>query len=77
MEKVKSASVDARLLCLAEAAERLGVSIWTLRAWVQTGKISSHKLGRRRLVSSEEVARLIDSSHIPASAGISEKMAVA
>lgn len=54
------------LLPIAEAAVFLGVSPNTLRAWVQEGKIESHKLFGRRLISEEEILRLREISRIPA-----------
>jgi hypothetical protein len=59
----KSARTDEqtneRLLPLDVGAGRLGVSVWTLRAWVQHGKVKSNKL---------EIRRLIEASTVPARA---------
>jgi excisionase family DNA binding protein len=57
---------DERLAPIPEAAHRWGVSIWTVRDWIQNGKIASHKLGGRRLVPVMEIERLIAESHRPA-----------
>ena len=57
-----------RLTGLEAAATRLGISVWTLRAWVQQGKIASNKLGGRRLIAESEIQRLITQSHVPARA---------
>lgn len=57
---------NERLLPLREGAERLGVSIWTIRSWVQKGRVTSHKLGGKRLITESEVARLIEESRVPA-----------
>ena len=46
-----------RLHGLDSVAERLNVSIWTVRRWVQTGGLSSLKLGARRLITESEVQR--------------------
>lgn len=35
------------LLTLKEAAERLGVHVSTLRAWVRTGQIPAYRVGGR------------------------------
>ena len=51
---------------LPEGARRLGVSIWTLRDWIANGKITSHKLGGRRLIPVSEIERLIEKSRQPA-----------
>lgn len=57
---------DERLMPIYQAADRLGLSHWTLRLWVQHGKIASHKLGGRRLIPISEIERLIAESRIPA-----------
>ena len=53
------------LLTIKAAATRLGLSVWTIRKWVQNGKIESNKLGTRRLIPAAEVARLIKESTVP------------
>jgi excisionase family DNA binding protein len=40
-------------------AERLGVSVHTVRAWIQRGLLASVKLGTRRLVSEAEIQRVM------------------
>lgn len=57
-----------RLAPIPEAANRWGVSPWTVRYWIQIGKIASHKLGSRRLVPVSEIDRLITESRVPARA---------
>ena len=56
----------APLVPLKEAADHLGVSLWTLRQWIQLGRIESHKLYGRRLISEDEICRLIEASRVPA-----------
>jgi excisionase family DNA binding protein len=56
----------SRLLPLDVGATLLGVSLNTLRAWIQMGRVESHKLFGRRLISEDEVCRLIDMSRSPA-----------
>lgn len=55
------------LLPLSAAAEVLGLSIHTMRQWVQRGLIESHKLrnGARR-ISEDELIRIIEQSRQPA-----------
>lgn len=60
---------EERLAQIPEAANRLGVSVWTLRAWIQAGTITSNKLGGRRLIPVSEIERLIEQSRVPARAG--------
>ena len=47
-----------RLLSLEDAAGMCSVSIWTIRKWVNKGKIKSIKLGSRRLIPKSELQRL-------------------
>jgi excisionase family DNA binding protein len=49
-----------RLLSIEQAAEVLGVSVWTLRKWISDGKIRSAKLGSRRLIPVSELRRFIN-----------------
>jgi excisionase family DNA binding protein len=37
--------VPSRLLSLRQAADYLGVSYWTVRNWVESGKLSAIRLG--------------------------------
>jgi excisionase family DNA binding protein len=56
----------ARLRTITEAAEWLGRKPRTLRDWIQRGLIESHKLFGCRMISEEEIIRLIEESRIPA-----------
>jgi excisionase family DNA binding protein len=47
------------LKSLDKVAKRLDVSIWTIRRWVQDGRLASIRLGARRLISESEVQRVI------------------
>jgi excisionase family DNA binding protein len=51
--------VEDRLVSIKDAAEILAISPWTVRAWVTQGKISSAKLGTRRLIPESEINRLL------------------
>jgi excisionase family DNA binding protein len=51
--------IEDRLVGIKNAAEILAVSHWTLRAWITQGKISSAKLGARRLIPESEINRLL------------------
>ena len=80
MSQVKSSTVlviEEKLHGLEIAAARLGIALWTLRAWVQKGKVASNKLGGRRLIAESEIQRLIESSHVPARADAETKTATA
>jgi excisionase family DNA binding protein len=48
-------------LTIGEAAELLGVSVWTLRNWDRTGKMKSHRhpVNGYRLYRREDLAALL------------------
>jgi excisionase family DNA binding protein len=51
--------IEDRLVNIKDAAAILAISPWTVRAWITQGKISSAKLGARRLVPESEINRLL------------------
>ena len=53
------------LVDVSVAAQRLGLSHWTLRAWAGKGRIGSHKLGRRLLFSPSELDRIVREGERP------------
>ncbi len=57
-----------KLLDIREAADRLGVSWWTLGRWARQGRFRTVRLGSRRLVPESELARLIASNMTEATA---------
>jgi len=59
-------SVTVRLWSLAQAAERLGVSVKCLRGWVYRRKIGYVKVGRAVRISDETIQGIIDRGTIPA-----------
>lgn len=54
------------LISIDRTAETLSVSPWTVRAWIQQGKLGSVKLGSRRLVPQSEIERLINNARTQA-----------
>lgn len=60
---------EAEFLGVAEAETRTGVSRWTWRRWAYDGKIASVKLGRRLLIPTAEIQRIIDRGMRPAVEG--------
>jgi excisionase family DNA binding protein len=58
-ELVTFRAAEERLNDLETTARRLSVSIWTVRRWVQNGRLASVKLGARRLVTESEIQRAI------------------
>jgi excisionase family DNA binding protein len=55
-----------RLISIEKAADVLGVSPWTIRAWITQGKLGSAKLGSRRLLPESEIQKLIADARVPA-----------
>jgi len=47
------------LLSVQEAAERLGVSFWTVYRMARNGQLASIRIGRRRLFAAEDLEELI------------------
>ncbi len=58
--------IESRLMSLPKAAEELGVTVNTLRAWVYRRKIDYVKVGRSVRVSEATVQRVIDRGTMPA-----------
>ena len=50
------------LLSVEQAAQRLGVSFWTVYRLARSGRLSSIRLGRRRLFAEEDLERLISTT---------------
>lgn len=47
------------LRSVEEAAGLLGISKWTVRAYIRDGRLKAVRLGRRVLLSEEELERLV------------------
>ncbi|MSO22253.1 MAG: DNA-binding protein [Acidobacteria bacterium] len=48
------------LVSISKAAERLGgISHWTVRSWIAQGRLTTVKLGARRLIPVSELSRLV------------------
>jgi excisionase family DNA binding protein len=54
--------VDDRLLSLPEAAQRLGISRRSLRAWVRQMRLGVVRLGRRVLFSPADLEKFIQAN---------------
>jgi len=50
------------LIDLKEAGRLLGLSVWTIRAYVKAGKLAPVRFGRRILLEVSELERLIEQS---------------
>lgn len=55
-----------RLISLDDAADRIGLSVWTLRRWVCQGRLPSVKLGGRRLLAESTIETLVAKGMRPA-----------
>ena len=58
-----------QLLALDEVADRLRLSLHTVRRWASVRRLPIVKLGRRVLVSENERLKLVDARTVPAHAG--------
>ena len=47
------------LMSVVEAAGLLGISQWTVRAYIREGKLRPVRLGRRVLLTEDELERLV------------------
>jgi excisionase family DNA binding protein len=57
---MQARTVKAEYLGVAEAEAQTGVSRWTWRRWAYDGRITSVKLGKRLLIPSAEISRLVE-----------------
>jgi len=61
MERSKQEESPATtMLTVPEACERLRISKWTLYRLIQAGKLTSVKIGSRRLISLASIAKFIE-----------------
>jgi excisionase family DNA binding protein len=58
---------DDQLLSLPAAARRLGVSLYTLRAWIRQRRLPHLKLGMRVLLDPQDLQHFIDTNRVEAS----------
>ena len=54
--------MEKLLLSIAEAAQVINLSPWTVRAFIKSGKLRPVRLGRRVLLEPSELERLIQES---------------
>ena len=47
------------LRSVEEAAELLGISKWTVRSYIKTGKLKPVRIGRRILLAEDELERFV------------------
>jgi excisionase family DNA binding protein len=70
LKTVPASEQGLQLLRIQDFAARLGISVWTARAWAYAGKISSVKVGARLQVPESEVARIITENLRPRVASV-------
>ena len=59
---MEEARGNGRLYSLDEAARQLGISVWTIRAHAKNGgSLRTTRVGRRVLVSANELERIVAS----------------
>ena len=44
---------------IRDAAKAVGLSVWTLRAWIRQGKVAAVRLGRRVMIEPGELHRMV------------------
>ena len=59
-------SLHERPRTVGEAAEELGLSIYTIRAWIACHRLAHLRLGRAIRVPADELRRVIEESLVPA-----------
>ncbi len=57
---------NAQRLSIAEAAAILGVSRFTLRAWVRQRRLAFHRLGRRIVIDRGDLEQFLQAHRVPA-----------
>ena len=51
---------------VAEAANELGLSVYTVRAWIASRRIAHIRLGRAIRIQADELRRIIEAGTVPA-----------
>lgn len=51
---------------VAQAADELGLSVYTVRAWIASRRLAHLRLGRAIRIPAAEVRRVIEASTVPA-----------
>mgnify|MGYP001492306754 CR=1 FL=1 len=64
--KTERKGISPMLLTVAQAANALGLSRWTIIKWIADGRIGSVKLGKRRMLEVSAIQALIEKSRISA-----------
>jgi excisionase family DNA binding protein len=62
---MRSTTKSPSPISIPAAADRLGVSLYTVRAWIRSRRIPHLKLGRRVLVDPRDVEALLRAARVP------------
>lgn len=54
-----------QLFGVEDAAKKLAISPWTLRAYIQRGTVRTVRIGRRVLLSADELRRIVEHGSEP------------
>lgn len=63
---IRAPVVSERPRTVSEAAEELGLSIHTIRAWIASRRLAHLRLGRAIRIPAAEIRRVIENSTVPA-----------
>lgn len=61
----ESAATNGRPRTVQEAAEELGLSVHTVRAWIAQRRIAHIRLGRAIRIAADEIERVLSDSTVP------------
>jgi excisionase family DNA binding protein len=61
-----AADEHRKLINVKEAAGLLGVSPFTVRAWLREGRLAHIRLGRRVVLDPADLTRFVDAGRVPA-----------
>lgn len=62
---MRSTSKGPSPISIPAAADRLGVSLYTVRAWIRSRRLPYLKLGRRVLVDPRDLEALLRAARVP------------
>jgi excisionase family DNA binding protein len=66
LDVLQSRARTERPRTVAEAADELGLSVYTIRAWIASRRIAHIRLGRSIRIPAAELRRVIEAGTVPA-----------
>lgn len=72
-QPVTVSTYPVQLLSLNDTATLLGLSVWTVRKMVSSGRMACVRLGRRVLIDTREIDRLISNASSKSAVGNTEQ----